>query len=193
MLGSESKQFGRQTSIADTVPPKRRWACRHMWMAAWAAVLPMLAPTCMLAAPPFAASPVALQKVVDLELQQGGVLKGQVLSPEGQPVTQGAIKVFRQGELVGAAKVTESGQFRIAGLQPGACQLQLLSSTQGCRLWAHGAAPPKAPRELLLVTGDATARGQQPIGRLLRNPLFLGLVIGAAVAIPIAIHDDSGS
>jgi hypothetical protein len=43
---------------------------------------------------------------------------------------------------------------------------------------------------MLLVDGSqGIARGQQPICDLLTNPLVIGLVVAAAIAIPVAIHN----
>ena len=139
--------------------------------------------------------PAALRapKTVDLELKPGGVVRGQVLQPTGQPAQTGVIRAFRGDQLLGSAKVDRNGRFQLQGLPPGACQLQLLTATQPMRLWAPGTAPPKSPQELLLVNGQPTERGQQEIGRILANPLFIGLAVAAAVAIPLAVHDDSGS
>ena len=171
-----------------------------MWFAAWAAMLPWLAPTAVWAGPPVTAQAqaqtqarVAAQRTIDLELQAGGVVRGQVYNSEGLPAPGGDVKVYRDGAVQASAKVGPQGRFELKGLQPGACQLQLLTASQTCRLWAEGTAPPKAPRELLIVTGNPTARGQGRIGDLLKNPLFIGLVVAAAVAIPLALKDDSGS
>ena len=166
---------------------------RLMWWACWLALLPCLIPSDSWANPDPALAAVAPQKTVDLELQAGGVVRGNVLNPAGQPAAGGVIRAFRGDMLVTQTKVDAAGRFELRGLQPGACHLQLLSAMQPCRLWAPGTAPPKSPQELLLVTGQPTARGQQEIRRLLSNPLFIGLAIAAAVAIPLAVHDDSGS
>jgi hypothetical protein len=47
-----------------------------------------------------------------------------------------------------------------------------------------------------MVAGEGVERGQRPFSDLLSGPLLIGLLIAAAVAIPIAIHnsqDDDAS
>jgi hypothetical protein len=46
---------------------------------------------------------------------------------------------------------------------------------------------------VLVVADSAVARGQRPIGEILCNPVLIGLLIAAAIAIPIAVHNRSGS
>jgi hypothetical protein len=58
-----------------------------------------------------------------------------------------------------------------------------------CRAWTHAAAPPAATDQLTVVDGPPLIRGQQPFSAVFTNPLFIGLVIAAAIAIPIAVHN----
>jgi hypothetical protein len=139
------------------------------------------------------ARPVRPPQVIDLELEAGGALRGTIVNPEGRPVGGGKVAVHCAGREVARCLANRQGQFLLQGLPAGPCQLQLLTATQPCRLWAAGTAPPKAPRELLLVAGQPTERGQQPIGRLLGNPVVIGLIIATAVTIPIATRDRNGS
>ena len=54
-------------------------------------------------------------------------------------------------------------------------------------------APPAASQSLLLVKDGETIRGQQPIANLFTSPLVIGLVLAAAIAIPIAVNNSSKS
>jgi hypothetical protein len=58
-----------------------------------------------------------------------------------------------------------------------------------CRCWAAGTAPPAAQGEVLLVPIGLVERGQRPIGEILANPILIGLIIAAAIALPIAVHN----
>lgn len=131
---------------------------------------------------------------MDLELRPGGVLTGQVFNSAGAPVAgAGRIAVVRNGRELAFAQVSPEGRFELRGLTAGPSELRLLTVSQPCRLWSPGTAPPKTPRQVLLVTGRLTQRGQQRIGALLRNPIVIGLGVAGAVAIPLSVHDRSGS
>jgi len=42
---------------------------------------------------------------------------------------------------------------------------------------------------LTVVADQQVVRGQQPFSAIFTNTLFIGLVIAAAIAIPIAVHN----
>jgi hypothetical protein len=41
----------------------------------------------------------------------------------------------------------------------------------------------------MMVSSPQLVRGQQPISAVFSNPLLIGLIIAAAIAIPVAIHN----
>jgi len=64
-------------------------------------------------------------------------------------------------------------------------------------LWAPGTAPPSARDGLLVVSEEPVVRGQDARGfgrlrRLVQNPWVISSLVGAAIAIPIAVdaHND---
>lgn len=159
------------------------------------ALWPMLLPAGAWAQSPTpnsASSGPARASIVDLALGADGKLHGTAMSPEGRPAA-GEVAIARDGAVVASAKVDEAGAFTLGPVAPGPCELRLLGTAQPARLWTASAAPPKAPQELLLVTGEPVERGQNPIGRILLNPLVLGLIVGTAVAIPLSVHNGSSS
>jgi hypothetical protein len=94
----------------------------------------------------------------------------------------------------------ETGEFAYRGLIGGMYQLEAEESATMCRVWAAGTAPPSAQQRLLLVESDDVASGQwsppQFTGNLVRgftramaNPITATLVVGAAIGIPVAIHN----
>lgn len=145
---------------------------------------------------------------VDVILSSGGVLHGYVVNGSGVPVGNVDVTLTSPAGEVVAAKSDEKGRFGFRGLQGAGYQLETEHGVVVCRAWTAKAAPPKSAATLLLVHDAELARGQwsAPPGvnsgvsrlkRAMTNPFFVATVVGAAVAIPVAIHnankDDSSS
>lgn len=127
--------------------------------------------------------------VSDVELMPGGVIAGQVVDAALQPLAGQAIVVQQSDQEPINTRSDENGQFRLAGLSAGLCRIQYGESMVACRCWSPRTAPPAATNQLLLVTDDLVERGQRCIGDLLSGPVLIGLIIAAAVVIPIAVHN----
>ncbi|WP_425398093.1 carboxypeptidase-like regulatory domain-containing protein [Aeoliella sp.] len=145
---------------------------------------------------------------VDVILASGGVLHGYVVNASGAPVGNVEVKLTSPAGEVVAAKSDEKGRFGFRGLQGSGYQLETEHGVVMCRAWTAKAAPPKSSATLLVVHDAELVRGQwsAPPGvnngvsrlkRAMTNPFFVATVVGAAVAIPVAIHnanqDDSSS
>lgn len=145
---------------------------------------------------------------VDVVLTGGGVLQGYTVSGSGQPVGNVEVTLTSPTGEVVAAKSDEKGRFGFRGLQGAGYQLETEHGVVMCRAWTAKAAPPKSASTLLLVHDAELARGQwsappavnggvSRLKRAMTNPFFVATVVGAAVAIPVAIHnanqDDSSS
>ena len=103
------------------------------------------------------------------------------------------------------AQTNGRGQFAYKGVRDGVCIVQAGEQVTLARVWAKHTAPPRVQSGLLMVADRDVVRGQ--IGpnatanaiagrtkRFFANPVALAATIGAAVAIPVAIHNsDSGS
>ena len=142
--------------------------------------------------------PQSSSLVRDVELGADGTLIGQVVDAQGNPIAGEAVSLMQGGRVVVNAKTSEAGYYTIQGLRGGLYHVSTKDSGQVCRLWTHKTAPPAAITQLLLVDGKQIQRGQRPIGDIITNPLLVGLVIAAAVAIPLAVanaddDDPSGS
>lgn len=174
---------------------------------AWLAVLGMCLPLPAMAAESHAAEPstgAAAISVADVELGQGGLLLGQVLDAEAQPLVDSQVTVMAGSQPVATAQTDDNGVFAVTGLRGGMHQLDAGESRQFCRLWSPGTAPPAAESALQMVAGGDTIRGQwgpPPGNGFLQNakvwatnPFVVGGIVAAAVAIPVAIHnsDDDG-
>lgn len=144
-------------------------------------------------------------RVTDVELGQGGVLRGQVVGSGGQPLAKMPLHLV-SGQQSLEVKTDDQGRFAIAGLNGSTYQLQVGGQVQLVRAWAAQTAPPSATAGVLIVPDDSAVLGQHcgaPVcgsgvcgggcygggSRLARQRLILGGLIAAAIAIPIAIEN----
>ena len=153
--------------------------------------------------------------IADVALDDQSALTGQAVSLQGAPLA-GAQVALDDGRQQWITTTDAEGNFRFNGVRGGAYRVQLGEQTQFCRAWKAGTAPPAANRGLMIVEGQQTVLGQNcgspvvgcgsPVAdgmsrckELLSNPLVIGGLIAAAIAIPIAVHnaddddDDSAS
>jgi hypothetical protein len=87
----------------------------------------------------------------DVALQHGGILRGEVLSAQGQSASGQTISLATNSEVVANVVVGTDGKFAIAGLRPGVYSVAVGETQSVLRLWSETAAPPSATHELLLV------------------------------------------
>jgi len=142
----------------------------------------------------FAATPQAnLGSVMtDVELRDGGVLLGQVVTPENRPVA-GVDVLLRSGtQELGVSKTDNDGYFTFSGLRTGVYQVATPEGQAAYRVWTQGTAPPGAPIGALVVNGNDTVRGQSGMRSLkcfFTNPWVIAGIIATAIAVPVAIHN----
>ncbi len=133
--------------------------------------------------------------VNDIALGKSGQLTGYVFSHQGQPSADFHLKVTQNGRPAVEVVTNKQGQFQVDALRGGKFQVAAGKQIYLCRGWAAGTAPPKARDQLLVVPDGVIQRGQRPIGDLfVADPIMVGLIVAAAIAIPIAVYnsrDDS--
>lgn len=149
----------------------------------------------------------------DIALQNGGVLVGQVVDAQGKQQPAAPVVLFAAGKEVARCQTDNVGRFTIAGLQGGVVEIATTGSQKTCRLWAPQTAPPAARNGLLMVTGNEIACGQNCgctmgcgsavcgcgghggglLGVIADHPVVAAGVIGAAIAIPIAVSNGDSS
>ncbi len=148
--------------------------------------------------------------VRDVELAEGGIARGIVVTSEGQRAVGTEVSLHSNGEVFQAI-TDETGQFSVAGLSGGDCIVQVGQIPFGARMWAHGTAPPQALQQFVVVDDQGlVVRGGSPrfprlhwpkgTGQLFsfhglsqKQLIALGVgaaAIGATIAIILAIEDD---
>jgi len=132
--------------------------------------------------------------VVDVALDDGGTLRGQVVDARGNPVVSTPVLVYQLDREVARAVTDSSGHFQVSGLRGGVYRVVTSKTTRVYRFWAPGTAPPSVRSGTLVVPNTEQVLGQDQTGffEFLRNPWFVGAVVAAAIVLPIALHD-SGS
>ncbi len=143
-----------------------------------------------LAAPPISgAGTAATTGIIDVRLDEHGAIHGRVLDAAGQGLAERPVVLQQVGGAVFRAQTDAAGRFVLQQVSGGVHQLTTGHGTVTCRVWTHTAAPPSATDQLTVVAGEPVVRGQQPFSCIFTNPLFIGLVVAAAIAIPIAVHN----
>jgi len=130
--------------------------------------------------------------ITDVQLRQGGVLLGQVVTPENSPVAGVNVLLRSGGQRLGASKTDYNGCFAFSGLRTGVYQVATTGGQATYRVWTKGTAPPGVADAALIVNGEDTVRGQHHmrcLRNLLANPWVIAGIVAAAVAIPVAIHN----
>ncbi len=126
----------------------------------------------------------------DVALGSHGSLTGQLLDTQGRHCPGQLVVVQRQGSEPQKTETDQNGRFTISGLTGGTYQVATIDSLAVCRCWTEKTAPPAARKDLLLVSGTGVQRGQMPFGEMIFSaPVLIALVIAAAIAIPIAVHN----
>lgn len=129
------------------------------------------------------------RRVLDVALTPQGSLAGLILDGSGQPVAHQPVVAEPVAGQPHAVVSDAAGRFSIAGLRGGVYRVSAAGTSLACRCWTAGTAPPAAGEQVLLVADEEIQRGQRPIGDLLGGPVLLALIIAAAIAIPIAVHN----
>ncbi len=145
-------------------------------------------------------------QLTNVELTAAGSLEGQVLTASGTAIANSKVVARSQADpnKIGQQLVTdENGRFLVTGLKSGTCIVESNGETYAVRVWTKGTAPPKSLRNVALVQeSDETVRGNRLTNNRIVNRIrcmsagqkvCLGLLVAAAIVIPIALDDDDGS
>ena len=102
--------------------------------------------------------------VIDVAMADGGVLFGQVVDPQGQPMAGTSVALWSQGKEIATATTDASGYFAVKQLGGGVYQI---AASEGCgsfRVWSPGTAPPTAQKGALIVAGAVAFAGRARLG-----------------------------
>ena len=132
-------------------------------------------------------------QVRDVRLTPQGTFRARLCSANGVSLPLQPVALQQAGHTLAVEQSRADGQVEFPDVAGGLYEVRVAGNLHHVRLWTSAAAPPVAIPELLVVQDPAVHRAQQPFCSLLgQEPIMIGLLIAAGIAIPIAIHD-SGS
>jgi len=129
-------------------------------------------------------------EIADVALQEGGVLMGQVFTPEGTPRVHVPVRIQQNGQTLVETMTDADGKFVAQGLSGGVYQVVVGNIAVTYRLWAPGTAPPSSKINVLLIDSPVVMRGQ--VVQMLSRPWLVTAGTAAAIAIPIAVTNGKG-
>jgi hypothetical protein len=129
--------------------------------------------------------------IVDVSLVAGGVLQGQVVTAQGQPMANAPVVLHQGKNEVAKTSTDGKGEFRLGGLQGGVYVVSTDGAAGIVRAWAPRTAPPSSVHAVLLVPQEGTARAQ--LGTTDTNWGLGALIIGGVVATILAVTIDHNS
>ena len=150
-------------------------------------------------ASPLAAAPVGGLTPSDVALHQGNLLIGQVVDAQGVSQPMATVTLTNHKSEVAEVQTDAEGKFSVAGLQGGVYRIASNGQQGIYRVWAPNTAPPAAQQGVTMVVGQDVVRGQYgntpgPFTSIAQwcadHPIMTAAVIGAAIAIPVAVADD---
>ena len=171
-------------------------------LAAFAALIPLITPGITQSAsakelvrPRLVTRAQAIEpKPIDVVLQPGNIVAGEVLSADGTPLVEGEVVVHLGRHEVTRVTTNQLGEFAAEVPRGG---VYVISSSAGAllvRTWTAAAAPPNSLYRVAITPQSTVIRAQNSDGGF--NPL-LGLLlaggIAAAIAIPIALNNSGGN
>lgn len=134
--------------------------------------------TCCLAAEALAPESLNPSRpaVLDVALDRGGLLRGQVIDAQGAAMKQAPVSIWFENRQVATSTTNDQGQFSVTGLRGGVHTVSAGQGGEVYRLWTAEAAPPSARNGTLVISGETILRGQngQPIRSIVYSPILWG-------------------
>jgi hypothetical protein len=139
-----------------------------------------------------AANATSRQAVADVALDGSGILRGQLVNPQGVAISSQELVVLQKGQPVAKAKTNHRGEFQFENLKGGVYVITDGSNAVAARIWTNRMAPPSAKQGVLLVSKELTTRAQLGHHHDLLGGMNMGTLLIAGVAgtiIYTATHD----
>jgi hypothetical protein len=130
-------------------------------------------------------------KLVDVQLQDGKVLQGQIVDGQGKPQADADVAVLQDGKVLARTKTNKEGYFAVRDLKTGIYQVASDNGLGNFRVWNADVAPPQAQQGALVVADGSVVRGN--LLDVITNPLVVAGVIATAIAVPIAVSSSNNS
>ena len=144
----------------------------------------------------FAATPQTGTPVTDVQLREGNVLIGKVITPENVAVADAEVILLSAGHKIAQGKTDAKGYFAFKEVRSGLYQVAAADGTGTFRLWNQRTAPPKVQQGALVYAGKETVRGQNGlhgVRNFLANPIVIAGIVATAIAVPVVIHNSKKS
>lgn len=145
---------------------------------------------------PKASIPFDHTMAIDVILTSDGQLVGKVVFADETPgaATRVEIQDLRTNTIQ-SMEIDAQGRFSFSGVMTGQAIVSCDGQHQSVRVWARDLAPPSAVEQLTIQwSPDRIVRGQRPMSELFCNePVMIGVLVAAAIAIPIALHNSGNS
>lgn len=149
----------------------------------------------VVAAEPVRSQGVPRAIVQDVRLQGSQqTLETVVVTPEGTPLAGQQVMLARGSQILGSSVTDAQGRIRMRGVRGGNYQLISNNQTVNVRAWTQNAAPPVATNQVRICPQQpvVVVRPYNPLRTLFGcEPMMLGVLVAAAIAVPIAVHDSS--
>ncbi|WP_153557896.1 carboxypeptidase-like regulatory domain-containing protein [Roseimaritima sediminicola] len=135
---------------------------------------------------------VQIKRTIGDVVLHDGQLRGALVDDAGRGVEDAPVVIGQDGKPLKELRTDKQGRFRYTVPKPGLYQVVSHSTAAGYRLWTAETAPEGAKQGIVHQVDPQVARGAHPGGlwAWLTNPVFLALLIAAAIAIPLALDDD---
>lgn len=126
---------------------------------------------------------------IAVRLADDRTLQGTSVTRNGQPAAGQTVVLGQRGKVVAKTTADDDGRFQFTLKKPGEYQLATADAVAFVNCFTAATAPADAVSQILVSQDAMIARGQQPISALL-HPLVIGLVIAAAIVIPIVVSNN---
>jgi hypothetical protein len=127
--------------------------------------------------------------VLDVQLPRDGILRGQVLNPQGKPLPGASVEILQGKTRVASSTTDAKGQFAVPLRTGGVYVIAAGDAWSPFRVWPTPTAPPGAHERILLVAQSPIMRGQgSPLyGWIESHPYLFYAGVATAIVVPIVV------